>query len=117
MTALTSAPLTGPATAYVDERYVVISDPRPGTIIELGRGSQLGIAFRRRLGPSRWHIADLPGHLVPLAVGGHLFQFLVFGADDSSLPLRLERRHPERPFVHEVCELLVVPVNEPAGSF
>ena len=115
MTALVSAPLTSPS-AYVDDRYVVINDPRPGMIVELGRGSQLGIRFRRHLGPSRWQIADLPGHLVPLAVGAHTFQFLVFGAVDSSRPLRLERRHPERPFVHEVCELLVIPVSKPVES-
>ena len=114
MTALTITSLTSPAPAYVDDRYVVVSDPRPGTIVELGAGSQLGIGFRRRLGLSRWHIAELPGHLVPLAVGGHTFQFLVFGAGDASRPLRLERRHPERPFVHEVCEVLVVPVSDPA---
>jgi hypothetical protein len=103
--------LTSPAPATVDDRYVVISDPRPGTIVELGAGSQLGIGFRRGLGTSQWHIAELPGHLVPLAVGRHTFHFLVFGGADTSQPLRLERRHPDRQIVHEVCELLVVPVS------
>ena len=111
MTVSTSASLASPAPSYVDDRFVVVGDPRPGTIVELSPGSQLGVGFRRRLGPSKWHIAELPGHLVPLAVGSHTFQFLVFGALDSSRPLRLERRHPEREFVHEVCELLVVPVS------
>ena len=104
------------APSYVDDRHVLIGDPRPGTIVELSPGCQLGIGFRRRLGPSRWHIAELPGHLVPLAVGSHTFQFLVFGCHDSARPLRLERRHPEREFVHEVCELLVVPISEPVNG-
>ena len=111
MSALPSASLAGSAPAYADDRYVVINDPRPGTVVELAPGSQLGIGFRRPLGLSRWHIAELPGHVLPLAVGGHTFQFLVFGAEECSRPLRLERRHPERPFVHEVCELLVVPIG------
>ena len=111
MTVSLQASLSTPAPSFVDDRYVVIGDPRPGTIVELAPGSQLGIGFRRRLGPSWWHIAELPGHLVPLAVGSHTFQFLVFGSPDTSRPLRLERRHPEREFIHEVCELLVVPVD------
>ena len=108
-----SVTMTSPAFSYADDRYLVLGDPRPGTIVELAPGSQLGIGFRRGLGPSQWHIAELPGHLVPLAVGGHTFQFLVFDGIDCSRPLRFERRHPEREMVHEVCELLVVPVSEP----
>jgi hypothetical protein len=108
--------LTSPAPSYCDDRYVVISDPQPGTIVELARGSQLAVRFRRCLGPSRWHVAGLPGHLLVLADAGHEFQFLVFGSDDGSAPLRFERRHPEREMSHEVCEVLVVPVPEGAVS-
>lgn len=114
MTALTTTPLTGPAGAGVDDRYVVLSEPRPGTIVELTPGSQLAVRFRRGLGASRWHVTGLPGHLLTLADGGHEFQFLVFasGSDDATAPLRFERRHPEREMAHEVCELLVLPVSD-----
>lgn len=121
MTALSTTPLNGPAGAGADERYVVLSEPRPGTIVELGPGSQLAVRFRRGLGASRWHVAGLPGHLLPLPVsesGGHEFQFLVFGGGaghDVTAPLRFERRHPEREMAHEVCELLVLPVSDGGG--
>jgi hypothetical protein len=99
-----------------EDRIVVVCDPRPGTIVELEPGSQLGIRFRRGLGESRWHIADQPGHLLPLTQGGHEFQFLVFGTGEGPQTLRLERRHPDREFVHEVCEVLVVPVSDAGGQ-
>jgi hypothetical protein len=114
MTVSVSSPLSSPPPSFADDRYVVVSDPPPGTIVELAAGSQLALRFRRRLGPSRWHLADLPGHLLALAQNGHEFQFLVFGAD-GPVPLRLERRHPERDIAHEVCELLVVPISEAFG--
>jgi len=95
-----------------DDRIVVLSDPRPGTIVELTPGSQLAVRFRPGLGSSRWQIAELPGYLLPLAQAGHEFQFLVFGCPDGAEPLRLERWHPERELVHEVCELRVVPVSD-----
>ncbi len=107
--------MTSPAglVGAADDRIVVISDPRPGTIVELTPGSQLAVRFRRGLGSSRWQISELPSHLVALAAQeGHEFQFLVFGCPDGSEPLRLERWHPERDVVHEVCELLVVPVTD-----
>jgi len=94
-----------------DDRIVVIRDPHPGTIVELTPGSQLAVRFRPGLGPSRWQIAELPGHLVPLVQAGHEFQFLVFGCPDGTAPLRLERRHPDHELVRDVRELLVVPVN------
>jgi hypothetical protein len=50
-----------------------------------------------------------------LADNGHQFQFLVFGAEDGSVPIRFERRHPDREIAHEVCELLVVPVTDAAA--
>jgi hypothetical protein len=118
MTALTSTPLAGPATSCFDERYVVIRDPRPGTVVELAPGSQLAVRFRRGLGVSRWHVAGAPGHLVPLPVsqgGGHDFQFLVFEGRGDAAPLRFERRHPEREMAHEVCEVLVLPVSDDDG--
>ena len=111
-----SMSLTSPAPSYADDRFVVISDPRPGTIVELGPGSQLAVRFRRGIGASRWHVAEQPGHLIVLADGGHEFQFLVFGCDDGTVPLRFERRHPEREMSHEVCELLVVPIPEPVSA-
>ena len=112
MSALTTTPLTGSAGAGADDRYVVISEPRPGTVVELAPGSQLAVRFRRSLGASRWYVAGLPGHLLVLADRGHEFQFLVFGADDGPTPVRFERRHPEREIAHEVCELLVMPVGD-----
>ncbi len=115
--------LSSPPPSYAEDRFVVLSDPRPGTIVELTPGSQLGIRFRRSLGASRWHLVELPGHLLVLPGsegGAHEFQFLVFGTGfegpDGSLPLRLERRHPEREMAHEVCELLVVPVSGAART-
>jgi len=113
-----SMTLTSPATSYADDRFAVISQPRPGTIVELAPGSQLAVKFRRGLGASRWHVAGLPGHLLLLPLsdgGGHEFQFLVFGAERGATPLRFERRHPDRDMAHEVCELLVVPVSD-AGA-
>jgi hypothetical protein len=114
MTALLSAP-TGTTPSYADDRFVVITEPCPGTIVELAPGSQLAVRFRRGLGPSRWHVTGLPGHVLVLADNGHQFQFLVFGAEDGSVPLRFERRHPDREIAHEVCELLVVPVTDAAA--
>jgi len=110
--------MTSPAPSFADDRFAVISQPRPGTIVELSPGSQLSVRFRRGLGTSSWHAVGVPGHLLALPVsedGGHEFQFLVFGADDGSTPLRFERRHPDREMAHEVCELLVVPVSD-AGA-
>ena len=118
MTALPSMSLTGPAGAGADDRYILLSEPRPGTIVELTPGSQLAVRFRRGLGASRWYVTGLPGHVLTLADGGHEFQFLVFSSDgqDATEPLRFERRHPEREIAHEVCELLVLAVSDGAGT-
>ena len=113
-----SMSMTSPAPGHADDRFAVISQPRPGTIVEVAPGSQLSVKFRRGLGLSRWHVVGVPGHLLALPVsegGGHEFQFLVFGCDDGTTPLRFERRHPEREMAHEVCELQVVPVSD-AGA-
>ncbi len=107
-----SMSLTSPAPTFADDRFAVISQPRPGTIVEVPPGSQLAVKFRRGLGPSRWHMVGVPGHLLVLADGGHEFQFLVFDCHEGTAPLRFERRHPEREMAHEVCELLVVPVSD-----
>jgi hypothetical protein len=111
MTVLTQPSPSSAATSY-DERYVVVHDPRPGTIVELAPGSHLAVTFRRGLGPSSWQVAGVPGHLLLLEASGHGFQFLVFGCHESSAPVRFERRHPERDMAHEVCELLVVPASD-----
>jgi hypothetical protein len=119
MTVLTSTSLSNPASSYLDDRYVVVNDPRPGTIVELGPGSQLAVRFRRGIGASRWHVAELPGHLLALPTSegaGHEFQFLVFDSAGGSVPVRFERRHPDREIAHEVCELLVLPVTEAVTS-
>jgi hypothetical protein len=110
-----SMSMTSPAPAHADDRFAVISQPRPGTVVEVAPGCQLSVKFRRGLGLSRWHVVGVPGHLLVLPVsegGGHEFQFLVFGSDDGTTPLRFERRHPEREMAHEVCELQVVPVSD-----
>ena len=109
MTVLTQPSLSSPA--YVDNRHVVVHDPQPGTIVELAPGSQLAVTFRRGLGPSRWRVTGLPGHLLLLAAGGHAFQFLVFDCNGGPVPVRFERRHPDHEMAHEVCELLVVPAS------
>jgi hypothetical protein len=93
-----------------DDRCVVLQDPRPGTVVQLGAGAQLGVRFRRHLGASRWVVAGLPGHVVQLSGDGHELVFLVFGTTAEPAPLRLERRHPDRGLVHEVCEILVTTV-------
>ena len=54
---------------FADDRFAVISQPRPGTIVEVPPGSQLAVKFRRGLGPSRWHMVGVPGHLLALLVG------------------------------------------------
>ena len=114
MTALTITSLTSPAPAYVDDRYVVVSDPRPGTIVELGAGSRWasgsgavsgsvgGTSPSSRVTWWRWPSMATSSSSSSSAAG------------DGSSPLRLERRHPERAVVHEVCEVLVVPVSDPA---
>ena len=48
MTVTMSNPLPG----CTEDRYVVLTDPRPGTIVELGAGSQLAVRFRPPLGAS-----------------------------------------------------------------
>jgi hypothetical protein len=111
MTAVFPASLSSPA-SVVEDRFVIIRDPLPGTIVELGAGSHLAVSFRRGIGASRWHVTALPGHVLLLAERGHEFQFLVFGHQDGTVPVRFERRHPEREIASEVCELLVVPLLE-----
>ena len=113
-----SMSMTSPAPTFADDRFAEISQPRPGTIVEVAPGSQLAVKFRRGIGASRWHVVGLPGHLLVLPVsegGGHEFQFLVFGAVDAVAPVRFERRHPDHEMAHEVCELLVVPVSDGAA--
>ena len=116
MTAVPLSTMSAPAGAATEDRHVVLSAPRPGTIVELAPGSQLSVRFRRRLGVSRWHVAELPPHVLTLAASDHEFQFLVFGSDASSeagtAQLRFERRHPARDMAHEVCELVVIPLSE-----
>ncbi|QIG45204.1 hypothetical protein G5V58_22730 [Nocardioides anomalus] len=112
MTVTTSFPLP----SCTDDRYVVLTDPCPGTIVELGAGSQLAVRFRTPLGASRWQVTGLPGHVLPLAAHGAEFQFLVFGHESDGTPLRFERRHPDREVAHEVCELLVLPVSAAART-
>lgn len=90
---------------------VALCDPRPGTVVELEPGGRLAVTFRPRIGASRWQVTDADSRLVPLADGGHEFQFLLFGGLQRPTRLRFERRHPERDMAHEVCELTVVPVT------
>jgi hypothetical protein len=103
--------LTSPERTSFDDDLVVLHDPGPGTVVELGAGARLCVRFRARIGSSRWHAAAVPGHLVQLVGDGRELVFLVFGTASAAVPLRFERRHPERGIVHEVCELLVLPVS------
>ena len=93
---------------------VTLTDPRPGTVVELTPGAQLVLRFRRGLGPSRWHVAGRPDHVVLLGSGsGHELHFLVFGGTPGTV--RLERRHPDRGVVHEVCEVRLEPLSDADG--
>ena len=103
-------------TPSAEDRFAVLADPPPGTVVELAPGSHLAVRFRRRLGPSRWYVTGLPGHLLALATSGHEFQFLVFGCPGDAVPLRLERRHPDGEDAHEVCEVVVVAVDPPVSG-
>lgn len=107
--------LSGTATRTVSgQREVhVVTNPEPGQVVRLVAGSRLELRFARRgLGTSRWRVEDRPGHLVPLtsgSEGGHDFQFLVFGREDSRpQPLRLVRYRPDRVGDAEVRDLMVV---------
>jgi hypothetical protein len=109
-TATSPAPRVNRAT---EERVVVVTDPRPGTIVELAAGCQLGIRFRRSLGESHWRIAETPRYLVALQQATHEFVFLVFGSDfdtEVAQTVRFERVHPDEGLIREVRELLVVPI-------
>ena len=101
--------------AAVDDRHVVLVEPRPGTVVTLTAGSQLAVRFRRPLGASRWEATAVPGHVLVLGASGHEFQLLVFGCAGATAPLRFERRRPDREIAHEVCELLVLPVSPVSG--
>ena len=89
-----SMSLTSPAPTFADDRFAVISQPRPGTIVEVPPGSQLAVKFRRGLGPSRWHMVGVPGHLLVLADGGHEFQFLVFDCHEGDGPAEVRAPPP-----------------------
>jgi len=82
---------------------VTLADPRPGTVVGLAPGSRLRVRLRPGLGPTRWHLADHPGNLLPLVSEECELSFLVFDGEPATL--RLERRHPRNDFVSEVCEL------------
>jgi len=86
-------------------KTVTLADPRPGTVVGLAPGSRLCLRLRTGLGPSRWHLADHPGNLLPLVREETELSFLVF--DGTPATLRLERRHPRTDIVREVCELRI----------
>jgi hypothetical protein len=118
ITATSPAPHGSRYAPLTEERVVVVTDPQPGTIVELAAGCQLGIRFRRSLGESRWRVAETPRYLVALQQASHEFVFLVFGRNfDSEVAqsIRFERVHAERGLIHEVRELLVVPVTDADG--
>lgn len=84
---------------------VTLSDPRPGTVVGLAPGSRLRLRLRSGLVSSRWHIAVLPGNLLPLVCEESELSFLAF--DGAPATLRVERRHPRSDDVREVCELRI----------
>jgi len=84
---------------------VTLSDPRPGIVVGLAPGSRLRLRLRSGLVSSRWHIAQLPGNLLPLVCEESELSFLVF--DGAPATLRVERRHPRSNDVREVCELRI----------
>ena len=84
---------------------VTLSDPRPGIVVGLAAGSRLRLRLRSGLVSSRWHIAKLPGNLLPLVCEESELSFLVF--DGAPATLRVERRHPRSDDVREVCELRI----------
>lgn len=91
----------------------VLEDPPSGEVIDAGVGSCVRLSFRRRVGGSRWQVADRPAHLVPIEENGHDFAFLVFGPEGSpgggaGGTLRLVRQRTGRPESPEVRHLTVV---------
>jgi hypothetical protein len=84
---------------------VTLADPRPGTVVCLAPGSRLHLRLRSGLVSSRWHVASLPGNLLPLVREVSELSFLVF--DGAPATLRLERRHPRSDVVREMCELRI----------
>jgi hypothetical protein len=84
---------------------VTLADPRPGTVVGVVPGSRLRLRLRSGLGPTRWHLADHPGNLLPLVREESELSFLVF--DGAPATLRLERRHARSDDIHEVCELWI----------
>ena len=98
-----------------DDRFAVISDPRPGTIVEVAPGSQLAVKFRRGLGLSRWHIVGVPGHLLVLPVSeAAATSSSSWSSAATTAPSRCgsSGATPSADMAHEVCELLVVPVSD-----
>ncbi|WP_182525078.1 hypothetical protein [Nocardioides dongkuii] len=86
----------------------VVKDPASGEVISADVGSWVRLSFRRRLGLSRWRVADRPAHLVPIEENGHDFSFLVFGpgrADATAGMLRMVRERDGRPGSAEVRSL------------
>jgi hypothetical protein len=84
---------------------VSLADPRPGTVVGLAPGSRLHVRLRSGLVSSRWHIAILPGNLIPILCEESELSFLAF--EGAPATLRIERRHPRSDVVREVCELRI----------
>ncbi|WP_244930656.1 hypothetical protein [Nocardioides sp. W7] len=95
----------------------VLEDPASGQVIDAGVGSCVQLVFRRRLGASRWHVAERPSYLVPIEDDGHVFSFLVFGSEELTTAegtLRLVRQRSGRPDSAEV-RCLTLTVAGPVG--
>ncbi|HTW16187.1 MAG TPA: hypothetical protein VMF51_13715 [Nocardioides sp.] len=83
----------------------VLEDPASGQAVDARVGDCVQLVFRRRLGASRWRVAQRPSYLVPIEDDGHVFSFLVFGSAElasSGDTVRMERQRSGRPDSVEV---------------
>ena len=91
--------------------HLVVADPPTGEVVHVRAGSRLEVTFTRRgLGSSPWHVADRPGHVVPIGAGGWALHFVVFDqpADAAYRPLRLVRTRMDGGGAVETRDLDVV---------
>lgn len=98
----------------------VVTDPPSGKTVRVPAGSGLELRFRRTMSRNRWHVADLPGNLVPLVEPGEVpnqataeestwaLRFLVFQSQGEPGPLRLELTRDDLDTPAEVRKLKVV---------
>lgn len=91
--------------------HLLVADPPSGGVVHVRAGSRLEVTFTRRgLGSGPWHVADRPGHVVPIGSGGWALHFVVFDrpADAAYRPLRLVRTRMDGAGAVETRDLDIV---------